>query len=217
MTPDARPSPLVIVGAGGLGRETAALVSDINTARPTWDLLGFVDDRPGLHSVPLFDLPVLGDVEWLCRQTDLAYVLAVGSSLTRARLGRRLAGHPLTAATLTHPTVALSPSVAVGAGTIIFRGVIVMLAVTLGTHVVLDVNTTVGHDSILGDYTTAHPGVHLSGDIRIGEAVELGAGSVVLPGVAIGNETVVGAGAVVTRPLPAHCTAVGVPARPLGT
>ncbi|WP_241038561.1 sugar O-acetyltransferase [Blastococcus litoris] len=49
--------------------------------------------------------------------------------------------------------------------------------------------------------------------IVIGDNVWLGGGVIVLPGVTIGANTVVGAGAVVTRDLPADVVAVGNPAR----
>ncbi|MEA2828022.1 MAG: maltose O-acetyltransferase [Actinomycetota bacterium] len=49
--------------------------------------------------------------------------------------------------------------------------------------------------------------------ITIGHNVWLGGGAIVLPGVSIGDNTVVGAGAVVTRDLPPDVVAVGNPAR----
>ena len=49
----------------------------------------------------------------------------------------------------------------------------------------------------------------------VGDNVWLGAGVIVCPGVTIGDDTVVGAGAVVTRDLPAGVVAMGVPARVL--
>jgi maltose O-acetyltransferase len=49
--------------------------------------------------------------------------------------------------------------------------------------------------------------------ITVGDNVWLGGGVIVLPGVTIGNDTVVGAGAVVTRDLPPGVVAVGNPAR----
>lgn len=51
--------------------------------------------------------------------------------------------------------------------------------------------------------------------IRIGDNVWLGGGVIVCPGVTIGENTVVGAGAVVTRDLPANVVVVGNPARVL--
>lgn len=53
--------------------------------------------------------------------------------------------------------------------------------------------------------------------ITIGDNVWLGGGVIVLPGVTIGADTVVGAGSVVTRDLPAGVVAVGNPARVVRT
>lgn len=207
---------LIIVGAGGFGRETAALVEAINAASPgSWDVVGFVDDGAALCNATVQHLPVLGGMNWLVRQRGLHYTLAVGASRVRQRLGERLAEAPLAAATLLHPSVDVHPTTHIGPGAIICKGVVLTVSVTLGRHVILNLNSTVGHDACLGDYVTAYPGVHFSGAAQIGRAAELGTGCVVLPGISVGEETVVGAGAVVNRDLPEHCTAVGVPARPL--
>jgi maltose O-acetyltransferase len=50
-------------------------------------------------------------------------------------------------------------------------------------------------------------------EIRIGNDVWLGANVTVLPGVTIGNNVVVGAGAVVSKDIPDNSLALGVPAR----
>ena len=206
--------PLIIVGAGGFGRETAALVEDINRERPVWRLLGFVDDDPALHGTEPLGYPVLGGLDRLARERDVHYVLAVGAPRVRRRMARRLEEAPPHPATLIHPAAAVHRTSALGPGAIVCRGVTLTVAVRVGRHVILNLHGAVGHDAALGDYTTAHPGVHVSGHARTGAAVELGTGCVLLPGVTVGEGARVGAGAVVTRDLPAHCTAVGVPARP---
>nr|MCC3377682.1 hexapeptide transferase [Cohnella sp. REN36] len=55
----------------------------------------------------------------------------------------------------------------------------------------------------------------LSGNVTIREGVQTGTGTAVIPGMEIGAYTITGAGAVVTRSLPARCTAVGIPAAPI--
>jgi maltose O-acetyltransferase len=92
--------------------------------------------------------------------------------------------------------------------------------------VVLDVaRVTVGDDVQVGPYvqllTATHPveaeprrAKWESGEpISIGDNAWLGGGVIVCPGVTIGADTVVGAGAVVTRDLPQGVLAVGNPAR----
>lgn len=70
-------------------------------------------------------------------------------------------------------------------------------------------------------YTATHPvdaqarrsGLEYALPVVIGDGAWLGAGAIVLPGVTIGENTVVGAGSVVTRDLPSNVVAVGNPCR----
>lgn len=208
-------SPLVIIGAGGLGLETAAVVSDLNAAGAGWRLLGFVDDDEARHGQEYLGVPVIGNLDWLVDQGGVQYVIAIGSSAARLRVGKRLGAADVEPATLVHPSVAGHASHRIGGGVIVFRGAVIMLSVDLGEHVVVDVNATIGHDARLGAYTSIRPGVHLSGNTVTGTAADIGAGAVVLEGLSIGDHAIVGAGAVVTTDLPPDCTAVGVPARPV--
>lgn len=71
--------------------------------------------------------------------------------------------------------------------------------------------------------TAAHPiepglrqqALQYNQEVRIGSNVWVGAGAVILPGVTIGDDTVIGAGSVVTRDLPAGVVAAGSPCRVL--
>jgi sugar O-acyltransferase (sialic acid O-acetyltransferase NeuD family) len=130
----------------------------------------------------------------------------------------RLAG--LRFETIVHPSVQHSPWFEVGEGTVICAGSILSANVVLGRHVQINMGCTIGHDVVLGDYATLSPGVHLSGHVHLGDRVLMGTGAVVVHGTAkaplvIGNDAVVGAGASVTKPIPAGLTVVGVPAKPL--
>jgi acetyltransferase EpsM len=49
--------------------------------------------------------------------------------------------------------------------------------------------------------------------VRVGQLAHVGIGAVVLPGAVIGEESVVGAGALVLKEAPARCTVLGVPAK----
>ncbi|NNE47532.1 MAG: acetyltransferase [Rhodothermales bacterium] len=205
-------SDLVIVGAGGFGAETAALVEDINDTASRWSLVGFLDDDPELHGTSVIDYPVLGEVDWLSKHRA-RYVAAVGRSRVREELTRRLSNIGATPATLLHPTVSIHASSSVGQGSILCRATTVTVRTMIGAHCIVNLHCTIGHDCSLGDCSTLHPGVHVSGDSRIGAGVEIGTGAVILPGVQIGAGSIVGAGAVVTRDLPAGVVAAGVPAR----
>jgi acetyltransferase-like isoleucine patch superfamily enzyme len=100
-----------------------------------------------------------------------------------------------------------------GSGTIVCAGTLITTDIRIGAHVHVNIGATIGHDSVLDDYVTVNPGVHLSGNVTVREGVELGTGSVVVPKCEIGAWAIVGAGSVVTKPIPADTTAVGAPAK----
>ena len=208
---------MIIVGAGGLGRETAALVEAINeaTSDEPWALKGFVDDNPDLQDSSILGYPVLGDVGWLSRQEEIQYVIAVGTPPARRSIAHRLSSSQSSPVRLIHPSVPIHATMKLGEGCIICSSVSPTVSIRIGDYAIVNLHCTIGHDTVIGDYVTLHPGVHLSGNTYIASGAELGTGSVVLPGIRIEENATVGAGAIVTRDLPADCTAVGMPAHPL--
>lgn len=87
--------------------------------------------------------------------------------------------------------------------------------VFIGDHVMLAPNVTIT--------STGHPvwpeyrrkGAQFSLPVHIGNDVWIGSNVVILPGVTIGDGSVIGAGSVVTKDIPAHTVAMGVPCRPV--
>lgn len=207
--------PLLIVGAGGLGRGVAALIETINTQKPTWDLIGFVDDDASMHERTVSGYPVCGDVNWLARQNDCSFVIAIGDSQVRQHIASQLEHSDVESATLIHPSVSNHWTTEIASGTVVYEGVAADVNLQIGPHTILNFNCTIGHDSKLDSFVTLHPGVHVSGSAQLDVGVTMGAGSVVLPETKIGANSTVGAGAIVTEDLPPNCTAVGAPARPL--
>jgi sugar O-acyltransferase (sialic acid O-acetyltransferase NeuD family) len=207
---------LVLFGTGGLAREVLQIVLDLNEDAPRWNVLGFLDDNEALHGTAIHDLPVLGGAGWLADRPGVQAVVGIGGTATRRKVVRRLqsisgAGF----ATLVHPLAYVGRRVAVGEGSVLCPGALVTTDIAIGRHVILNLAVTVGHDAVLEDFVTVAPGAHVSGNVRVGEGCDLGTGSTVIQGKAIGAWTIVGAGAVVVKDLPANVTAVGAPAKPI--
>ena len=204
---------LVIVGAGGHGRETLDIVEAINAVEPTWAFAGFVDDGEIIADrLERRDASLLGTTEILA-DTDLHYVVGIGSPAVRAKLDEQLTAWGRTAATLIHPAATLASDNRISDGVLLAAGARVTTNVTLGRHVHLNVNAVVSHDCVVGDYTTLSPGSLVNGDVQIGTGVFLGTGAIITPGVTIGDHAVIGAGAVVVRDVPPGVTVKGVPGR----
>lgn len=206
--------PLLIVGAGGFGREVAWLVEEINQEAARYELIGFLDDTA---TETVEGYPVVASVDsWVRRpDTRVQLVCAIGDPLTRLRTIKRLSDVGARFGTLVHPSVRHSRWVEFGEGTIVCADTTVTTNVTIGSHCIINLDCTVGHDAVLGDFTSVMPGVHLSGEVRIGTGVYFGTGAAVINRVSIGAWTIIGAGAVVAKDIPERVVAVGVPARPI--
>ena len=208
-------APLVIFGAGGLGREVLLLIRQLNESHPTWDVRGFYDDQaPAAPTVA--GLPYLGtSADLNATPEPLAVAVAVGSPAGRAAVVARLGSPQLSFPVLVHPRVALAPQqrIALGEGCIIQQGCILTCDIVLGRFVLLNLGCTVGHDAVLGDFCSLMPHANVSGAAHLGAGTYLGTNTTVIQGVRIGENTIIGAGAVAVRNLPANITAVGVPAR----
>ncbi len=205
------PTPLIIVGAGGFGREAAWMAR----ARPEkWDLRGFLDDDDRLQGTLVCNAPVLGKISDWTKHHDSHFITAIGSPRLRKAIVEEMSRNgDVKFATLVDPSVLRSEFVTIGEGTIVSAGSIITTQATVGRHCAINLGVTVSHDVTLGDYCTLAPQVALTGNVSAGRGVELGTAAVVVPGVAIGEGSMVCAGATVTRPIPPNTLVAGSPAR----
>lgn len=204
--------PLVLYGAGGLGREVALLVAAINRRAPTWDLLGFADDG---HRQGSLGLEVIGGLEAIRDRGPVSVAITIGNiealEMLSARIDREAPGAELV--NLIHPdaTVDLG-AVTLGRGNIIAAGAR-LANVSLGSFNVINMNTALGHDVVAGDFNLIHPGAVINGQVEIGSRVIVGAGASIIPRITIGDGATVAIGAVVGRPVSPGETVAGNPAR----
>jgi sugar O-acyltransferase (sialic acid O-acetyltransferase NeuD family) len=204
---------LIVVGAGGFCKDVIFIVERINQVAPTWNLVGFLDDNPNLTGRVIDGYTVLGTTELSARYSGAYFICAFGSPIVRKHVVEKLGNVKF--ATLIDPDVIISKTVSVGEGTILSSGDIIVVDVSLGKHVMVNLGCTVGHDAVLHDYATLCPGVNVSGHTELGECCEIGTGSQIIQGKKIGVNAIVGAGATVVKDIPANCTAVGCPAKPI--
>ncbi|WP_239308374.1 acetyltransferase [Frankia sp. Cj3] len=208
------PTALVVVGAGGHGRELMDVVEAVNAVRPTYELLGVVDDgQPDLNQLFRREVRHLGPVRLLA-EIDAEYVVGIGAPAIRRAVDSMATAWGRQAATLVHPRAVIGRDVLLGSGNVVCALASITTNVRTGRHVHLNIAATVAHDCRLGDYVTLSPGAHVSGTVTLEDDVTIGTGAMVIQGLTIGTGTTVGAGAAVIRSLPAGVVAVGVPARP---
>jgi sugar O-acyltransferase (sialic acid O-acetyltransferase NeuD family) len=206
---------VVIVGAGGFGREVLEIFKDQNRVSKTWNILGFIDENKELHDKMVNGYPVLGGLDWLRKHDshDLGCVCAINACRTRKQVVEKLEEIGTNFCNAIHPSVIMSEFVELGQDVIICAGSILTVNIKIGDHVHINLNCTIGHDAVIGRYCTVNPLVAISGNDNLGEGVYVGTGAALIHQISIGNWATVGAGAVVIEDVPERILAVGVPAK----
>jgi sugar O-acyltransferase (sialic acid O-acetyltransferase NeuD family) len=207
---------IAIIGAGGFGREVKVLIDDLNKINPIFEIIGFFDD--GINEGTLVNgLPVLGTIASI---NDIDYTLqlalGIGVPMIKQKVIENIQNEHVSFPVLIHPSVIMSnDDISIGKGTIICAGNILTCNIILNDFITLNLSCTVGHDTIIGNFSSFMPTVNISGEVNIENNVYVGTGAKIINQLSIGENTVVGAGAVVSKTLPANCTAVGIPAKPI--
>lgn len=208
---------LILIGAGDFGREVSSVVERINEIEPTWNLIGFVDDNQDIQDTVIDGYKVIGDSEWLLKYPQQVYaVCTLGGSITRKKVIEKVSTNTnVKYATLIDPAAILMRDSAVKEGSIICAGTVLAINSRIGRHSILNLNCTIGHDTVTNDFFTAHPGTNISGKVVFGEACYCGTGSKVIQGLTVAPECTFGAGAVIVKDITESGTYVGVPAKKL--
>lgn len=208
---------IAIYGAGGFGREIAFLIDDINKVNLQYEFIGYFDDGKEKGEI-VNSFPVLGGMEELnSYDNDLAIAIAVAQPSTKRKIVESITNKNVTFPSVIHPSVLIGPKdvTSIGDGCIICAGNIITVNIDIKDFVILNLSCTVGHDTVINNYCSFMPTVNISGEVNIGQEVYVGTGAKIINQLEIGEGTIVGAGAVVAKTLPANCTAVGIPAKPI--
>lgn len=208
---------IAILGSGGFAREVLCLIQDINKKNQTYDVLGFIDNSIKKGTL-VNGLPVIGsDDEILKSNKSMSLALAFGEPKLKKKVATKYISSNFDFPNLIHPSVILGSQdyIRMGKGCIICAGNILTTNIELGDFITLNLACTVGHDTIIGSYSSFMPSCNISGEVNIQDCVYGGTGVKIINQIVVGSNAILGAGAVVSKSIPANCTAVGVPAKPI--
>ena len=193
---------VIIVGAGGFGREVAWVISRINQISPVLDIVGFCDDDLAKDSMVVEMAPFLGGTEDVIdSHKGCGYICAMGNNKIRKRLMQQFNAAGFKPISIIDPSAVIAYGVKVGAGSYIGVHAVVSVGCDLGRGCIVNNNVSVGHDSNLDNFSQLCPGVALSGGCCVGEGALLGSNSCTIPCKNMGDWSTLGAGTVLLSDL----------------
>lgn len=203
---------LLIVGAGGFGREMYQAVLASLRFRADWDItsIGYLDDA---SAPPLLRAPLVGTVAGYDYTSGDLGLCAIGSPQVRRQVVGSLAARGLRFPAFIDDRAHVGEGVEYGDGLIVGCGSVITVDVKIGEHTHINTYCTVGHDVVIGDFSTFSSQCNLTGGASVGSDVFFGTGATVIPGKSVGDGARVGAGSVVVRSVKTQESVFGNPAR----
>lgn len=204
---------LIIVGAGGMGREVYSWLSQEIKGKKDHKIKGFIDDNP--HSLDGYNYPVkvIGTIADYWPNPEEKLVLSILNPAVKKRITKFLSQRGAKFYKLIHPSTILGFNVKIGKGCIISPNCILTNDIKIGDFVFINTNSTIGHDAVIGNFTSINGNVDITGNIKIGSECLFGVGAKVIPGRKIGDGVVVGAGSVVITNVGSNVSIFGNPAK----
>ena len=203
---------LIIVGAGGFGREVLQWLTDINQQKETWKIKGFIDDN--IHALKNYPYPekVLGTIEGWKPSENEVFVCAISDPDIKERVVKLLKSRGAEFASVIHPDASIGTYNELGEGVVIYPDARITVNVKIGDFVTF-LHSFAGHDVTIGDYSTIFGCSSLNGFVHVGNNVLISSHVDVIPGRKIGDHAFVGAGSVVVDNVKSNTKVFGNPAK----
>ncbi len=206
----------VIIGAGTYGEVYLSYLHEAGV-----NVVGFLDDDPKFNGKIVRGIPVLGSIPKLNELKDTYDIDTVycplGNNRLRVELLERARSLGYKTPNYIHPTVIIAPYVEIAdEGVYILQATQIMPYVTIERDVMISTGANVIHHSWLSQGTFISNGVCLGANVHSKKNTYVGMGSTIMTGVKIlGEDCLIGAGAVVIKDVPDFAVVAGVPAKVL--
>lgn len=157
------------------------------------------------------------------RHSDMPFAIGVGENSIRERIARRFS-EKINFCNLIHPSATFGHvqrhAIENKNGIVICAGARLTNNIDVGNFSIVNLNATIGHDTIIEDFVNIAPGANISGNVHLGSRCWIGTGAVINQGnneekLHIGHDTTIGSGSVVVKSCEPNAVYVGIPAKRL--
>ncbi len=206
---------LIIIGAGGFGREVFSCAKDLQAHKKEWDIKGFLDDNPRALDGYNYEAPIIGSIKNYVPQEEDCFVMGLESPQGKLSIAELMLPKGARFVTLIHPTAAIGKNSSLGDGCVMCAHSALSCDVKVGNFVTLNAHAAIGHDAVINDGVSISSFALISGFVKLGRGAYVGVHGCVLPGVTVGDFATVGAASVAIKNVKPGTTVIGVPAKKL--
>jgi len=200
---------VIIVGAGGFGREVRNWISDCLNPQD-FAFKGFVDQKEDALSGFGLSEHVIGHPEQYQPSPDDRFVLAIGDMVSRRRTVESLVARGAKFVNFIHPTALVARSAQIHEGAVIYPYAVISNNATLREYTHMSLYASVGHDTQIGRYCLLAPYATVNGFSVVEDEVYLSTHSTVVPERRVGRNSTVSANSAVLQDVPANSFVFGV-------
>ncbi|MBO0592805.1 NeuD/PglB/VioB family sugar acetyltransferase [Cellulophaga sp. E16_2] len=205
----------VILGGGTYGEVFLTYLTEQN-----FNVIGFIDDNKESLGKLIHGVPVLGDFKDLIKNNFAQKVhqvfCPIGDNIVRTKYLGILNREGFETPNFIHDTALINKDVQIGNGVYLLPGVMIMPHTKIEDYVIISMGSHIAHHTLIKRGTFISTGVNIGAGILIKRKAFLGISSTIMTGVkVIGENTVIGSGAVVIRDVEDNHVVAGVPAKTL--
>lgn len=203
---------LVIIGAGGMGREIFYHAMECEGYEKEYRIKGFIDDN--IHSLDSFEgFPTVLDTidDYHICNNDV-FIASNGSVKSKTQIVSKIIERGGIFISLIHPTARIARDAKLGEGLVIMRRADVGSSTQIGNYCFIQADSVIGHDAVVGDFCRIDCKVVCVGGVKVEEGATIHTSAVISHGVTIGKRAIVGALSMVIRNVKDDTTVVGNPA-----
>ena len=204
---------LVIIAAGGCGREVLQWTKDINEIEHRWNIKGFIDDNPEALNGILSDVPVISSIDGYNVLPDDEFVCCIGNSDVRERVVNKMKEKGAVFASVIHPSAVVADTCSIGDGVIVYPFALISDNAQVGDGCIINMYSSVAHDAVLGEFCTISAHCDITGKCLLGKRVFMGSSSHIVPGCKIGDDAYICAGSTVMTRVRSGIKVLGNPAK----
>jgi sugar O-acyltransferase (sialic acid O-acetyltransferase NeuD family) len=204
---------IIIYGAGGFGKDIHFMLDTINQLKPTYDIVGFIDDNESKGSI-INDKPVLGGLSAIDSfKEKINIVFSMSNTVIVKKLYESIRNPNVKYPNIIHPSANVDEKYTkMGIGNVFNIGCVVSRNAEMGNFNSFNNGAAIGHDVSLGSFNHFGPNVQISGGVKIGDHNSWGLNSAIIQYKNVGSGNTIGAYSLLIKNLSDDNSVFGIPA-----